>query len=104
MTRKSTQPRERKKTVAEEAPTREGDAHAHEDQTVAAPTDVVEEPTETVDAEPAAPNDVVAVADPHGNCDNHPDRAAVLEVNVPWTNTQRFCNLCIPSQYRYLMP
>lgn len=99
--RKTTQPRAKQETVAEE----EGGPRAHEDEAVAEPTpDVVEEPTEAVAAEPAPPNDMVAVADDKGFCDNHPDRAAVLVVNVPWTKTQRFCNLDIPSQYRYLLP
>ena len=99
--KKTTQPRAKKQTVAEE----EGGPRAHEDEAVAEPaTDVVEEPTETVEAEPAAPNNMVDVAHPKGFCDNHPDRDAVLVVNFPWTTTQRFCNLDIPRQYRYLMP
>lgn len=90
-----------KRTVAEEAP-------AHEDEAVAEPTaDVVEEPSETLATEPEAPDDVVDDVEQQqgtGVCDNHPDRTAVVVTNFPWTPPQRFCNQCVPQQYRYLVP
>lgn len=101
-TKKTTRSRPRKKTVAQPQEV------ARESEAVATATaDVVEEPTTPVAAEPSTPNDVVAVAaDPtdKGYCDNHPSRRAILVTNFPWTRVQRFCNFCIPSQYRYLLP
>ena len=109
-TRKSTpRSRTREETVAEEEP--------REDEAVGATSDVVEESAPPVEAEPEASDDVPAVdeaadAQPFiapnrpgkGMCDNHPDREAVLVTDFPWSSPQRFCNLCVPPQYRYLLP
>lgn len=95
--RKTTPARPRKETVADESPA-----------VVEAQTDGVEEPAAAVAAEPAPSNDVLALGvaeEDKGRCDNHPDRAAVLDVDLPWIDgVQRFCAQCVPTQYRYLMP
>lgn len=95
MSKRTTTPAQaRKETVAEEEP--------REDQAAAEPTsESVAEPEKTPLTEPAVAND--AAVD-KGMCDNHPDRPAVVITPFTWTPAQRFCNLCVPAQYRYLLP
>lgn len=81
---RTTASRARKETVAREAKS--------ESNADAAPTSVV-----TPDQLPPS----------KGRCDNHPDRAAILHVTreqMPWlVHDQRFCNLCVPGSYKYLL-
>lgn len=105
---RTTHSRASKETVAKDAPTEAGPAEPE------ATTGAVEglHADDAPDSGASGDQDVVPppVVNPpaaKGNCDNHPDRPAVLMVSVlqfPWlAEEQRFCNRCVPASYRYLM-
>ena len=98
MSAKTTRPRAGEDTVAEGA----GGADQTVEQEAAGG---VAQSTQTVAAESPSQDDLLAVEDDaEGNCDNHRGRKAVVTTNFPWVATQRFCNQCVPVQYRYLLP